>query len=79
MVTKRFQKLLEVAHLPRMTFHELRHGAATLMLALGVDLRTIMETLGHSQISTTMNVYAHVTGQLQRESADRMGATLLRG
>lgn len=78
-VTKRFQSLLAEAGLPRMTFHELRHGAATLMLSLGADPRTIMETLGHSQISTTMNVYAHVIPQLQREATARVGAALLGG
>ena len=76
MVTKRFQSLLERANLPRMTFHELRHGAATLMLAMGVDLRTIMETLGHSQISTTMNVYSHVVPALQRDASERVGRVL---
>ena len=76
MVTKRFQSLLERANLPRMTFHELRHGAATLMLAIGVDLRTIMETLGHSQISTTMNVYSHVVPALQRDASERVGRVL---
>ena len=46
------------------------------MLAMGVDLRTIMETLGHSQISTTMNVYSHVVPQLQRDAAERVSNAL---
>lgn len=46
------------------------------MLAQGVDARTIMETLGHSQIGTTMNVYAHVMPAMQRDAADRMDAML---
>ena len=52
--------------------HDLRHTAATLLLAQGVDPRTIMETLGHSQISLTLNTYAHVVPALQRKAAAKM-------
>jgi integrase len=41
-----------------------------------VDARTIMETLGHSQISLTLNTYAHVLPRLQRDAAERMNAVL---
>ncbi|MBA3639920.1 MAG: tyrosine-type recombinase/integrase [Acidobacteria bacterium] len=50
-VTREFRALVLSAGLPAIRFHDLRHTAATLLLALGVDPRTIMETLGHSQIS----------------------------
>ena len=75
-VTRRFQQLLLEAGLPRMRFHDLRHGAATILLALGVDLRTIMETLGHSQIGVTMDTYAGVIPELKRDAADRVGTAL---
>ena len=57
-------------------FHDLRHTAATLLLAMGVDPRTIMQTLGHSQISLTMNTYAHVLPALQAEAAAKMNTIL---
>jgi site-specific recombinase XerD len=41
-------------------FHDLRHAAATLMLASGIDLKVVSELLGHSTIATTANVYAGV-------------------
>lgn len=75
-VTHRFQRSLRQAGLPRMRFHDLRHGAASLLLSQGVDLRTIMDQLGHSQISLTMNTYAHVAPALQRDAAKRLGAIL---
>ena len=46
------------------------------MLTLGVAPCVVMETLGHSQISTTMDRYSHVTPQLHQAAADRVGAAL---
>jgi integrase len=76
--TKRFRKLLVSAGVPSIRFHDLRHTAATFLLAQGVDPRTIMETLGHSQISLTLNTYSHVLPVLQREAARKMDG-MLRG
>jgi integrase len=73
-VTHRFQALLARAQLPRQRFHDLRHCAATLMLVQGLSMRVVMETLGHSQISLTMNTYSHVMPALQQDAADRMDA-----
>jgi integrase len=64
------------ANLPRLRFHDLRHSAASLMLAQGVPARVAMETLGHSTIATTSNIYQHVLPELQRDAADRMEAVL---
>lgn len=75
-VSRRFKALLAAAGLPPMRYHDLRHGAASLMATQGVPARVAMETLGHSDISTTMNIYSHVAAQLQREAADRMAAAL---
>ena len=75
-VRRRFYALLAVAGLPPMRYHDLRHGAASLMAAQGVPMRTAMEMLGHSQISTTANIYVHVAPELTRDAADRMEAAL---
>jgi integrase len=50
--------------------HDLRHGYATFILAAGVPSRAIMEVLGHSGVSVTMNTYAHVLPALRQEAAD---------
>lgn len=75
-VTRALQDLLEKAGLPRLTFHSLRHACATLLLAQGLSARVIMELLGHSNISLTMNTYSHVLGVLQKETAKQMDAVL---
>ena len=75
-VHKSFKAILRSAGLPDIRYHDLRHTAATLLLAQGVDPRTIMETLGHSQIGMTLNTYGHVMPALQREAAAKMNAVL---
>lgn len=77
-MTRTFKSLLQAAELPNVRFHDLRHTAATLLLAQGVDPRTIMETLGHSQISLTLNTYSHVLPALQAEGAAKLDAILTR-
>jgi integrase len=68
-VVRHFKTVLKKAGLPEtIRFHDLRHSCATLLIAQGVHPRVIMEILGHSQISTTMNTYAHVLPATQREA-----------
>jgi integrase len=75
-VTHRFHKLLKRAGLAPMRFDDLRHACASLLLVQCVHPRVVMETLGHSQISLTMNMYSHVLPALQREAADKIEALL---
>ena len=75
-VSRRFSKLLRLAGLPMMRYHDLRHGAASLMATQGVSTRVAMEILGHAQISTTMNIYTHVAPELQQEAAERLSSAL---
>lgn len=71
-LTVRFQTLVERAGLGSIRFHDLRHAAATLMLASGTDLKVVSEVLGHSAIATTANVYAGVLDELKTDAADRL-------
>jgi integrase len=53
-------------------FHDLRHTCATMLIAQGIHPRTVMEVLGHSQISVTMNTYGHVQPEVMRAASDAM-------
>src|SRR5439155_21406158 len=67
-----FKKLLQDVGLPRMRFHDLRHSAATLLLAMGVHVKVVQELLGHSNITTTLNTYSHVLPSLQQDAMDKL-------
>jgi len=71
-ISKEFHRHLDRAGLPQRRFHDLRHSCATLLLVQGVSPRVVMEVLGHSQISQTMNTYTHVLPELRRQAADRI-------
>jgi integrase len=71
-----FQSLISKASLRRVRLHDLRHTAASLMLAQGVAPRVVMEILGHSQISITMNTYSHVDPELNRAATDLLQEAL---
>ncbi|WP_316771413.1 tyrosine-type recombinase/integrase [Streptomyces sasae] len=60
----------------RVRVHDLRHTCASLLLAQGVDTRTIMETLRHSTITMTLDIYAHVMNTTLKAAADRMDDAL---
>jgi len=75
-VLRRLRKLLAMASLDSMRYHDLRHGAASLMAAQGVPPRVAMEVLGHADFSTTMNIYAHVAPDVQRDAAEKIGTAL---
>lgn len=72
-----FKKVLKANDLPNIRFHDLRHSCATLLISLGVHPRIVMETLRHSQISTTMNIYAHVIPEVNRDALNQLGAFVM--
>lgn len=65
---RQFKELLRKAKLRDIRFHDLRHSCATFLIAQGVNPRVVMEILGHSQISVTMNTYGHVMQETQAEA-----------
>ena len=69
-VTQRFTKLAKQAGLPPIRLHDLRHGAATLALAAGADLKTVSQMLGHSTIVITADTYTSVLPEHARAAAE---------
>jgi integrase len=70
--SKLFQEFRERNNLPPLTFHQLRHTNASLMIAQGVDVTTVGKRLGHSTPSTTMKVYAHALKRPDKEAAAKL-------
>lgn len=75
-VNRQVQQIAADAGLGRWTPHELRHSAASLLLAQGVPLKTISEMLGHSSIRVTADVYGHLLEPAKAEAADAMESAL---
>jgi len=71
-----FFPILEKAGLPRIRFHDLRHTCATLLLSQGVHPKLVQEQLGHSKISTTLDLYSHVLRPMMDEIAVKMDQML---
>ena len=71
-VTESFPKLLKANGLRHIRYHDLRHSCASLLLANGVPMKQIQEWLGHSDFSTTANIYAHLDYSSKLTSADAM-------
>jgi integrase len=72
LLKRSFYPLLQRAGLRRVRFHDLRHSTATLLLTCGVHPKIVSEILGHSRISITMDLYTHVSEDMQREAVDRL-------
>ena len=73
---KHYAKLMQTAGLRRIRFHDLRHTAASLLLAQGISFQAVQRTLGHSDIRTTLNVYGHMYADSRRAVAAAMESML---
>ena len=75
-LTRHFHSTLEKVGLPRISFHALRHTAATLMLQSNIDPRLVQEMLGHSTIVLTLDTYSHVIPDHHEEIASEIDKIL---
>jgi integrase len=75
-VTRSLQRCLTDYGLPSCRFHDLRHGCASLLMAVGASPRVAQEILGHADIRTTLGIYSHVAPALMREAAAMLDGAL---
>ena len=76
LVNRSFKPLLRRAGLPDIRFHDLRHTCATLMLAVGTNTKVVQETLGHADLSVTLDTYSHLLPNMQDEVAEKINELL---
>ena len=77
-VRKRLSTVLKRAGCKRLRFHDLRHTFATASLEHGMDVKTLSTIIGHVSSSTTLNIYAHVTDEMQRTAAAKIDRGIIK-
>lgn len=75
-LTHAFRKVAKREGLTGLRFHDLRHTSARLLLASGVDMKTVSSRLGHSSATTTLNIYAHTLRETDQRAARKMDQIL---
>jgi len=78
-VTDWFAKFITRNNLPHVTFHGLRHTNVSLLIADGVDVRTIASRVGHANPTTTLNLYSHMLRKSDQMAADSLEKRILGG
>ena len=75
-VTSHFPVLLERSGLRPIRFHDLRHTCASLLVSLNVNMKVIQRYLGHSNMSTTADIYSHLDANATGEAGLKLGKLL---
>jgi integrase len=73
---REYAKLIKAAEVRSIKFHGLRHTCATMLLQARQPVHVVSERLGHSKVSMTLEVYAHVLPDMQQDAAAKLGALL---
>lgn len=75
-ISQRFRRFLIKKGLKQIRFHDLRHAHATLLIQKNVNSKIISDRLGHSNITTTLNIYAHTLKEMDREAGEKIAESL---
>ncbi|MBF7084192.1 site-specific integrase [Desulfallas sp. Bu1-1] len=75
-LARKFETLLKKAGLPKVRFHDLRHGFATMLLKANEHPKTVQELLGHSTITTTLDIYSHVDEDIKKRAVEKISYML---
>ena len=76
-LSKKFRSICKELGLPKIRFHDLRHSVATILLEKGFNIKQVSEILGHSNISTTSNIYMHVSKESVSSMVETMSEAIL--
>ena len=71
-LTRRFKRIAEKNGLPVIRLHDLRHSAATNLLAMGFSVKDVSVWLGHADVTTTLNIYSHVLEESKEDMANAL-------
>lgn len=71
-----FSKFLKSNNLRSITFHQLRHTSATLLINENVNIREVSKRLGHSNTSTTLNIYSHALKSSDKDASDKLSSIM---
>lgn len=71
-IPQKWKRFCEQHKLRKIRFHDLRHTCATILIASGVDVKTVQTWLGHSDIQVTLNIYAHCLASMKKAAGDKM-------
>ena len=75
-ITRRFQTVLKQAGLPEIRFHDLRHTAGSLLVNSGHSIKQVQEFLGHEKVTTTLDVYIHMSEDGKADTASKLDVIL---
>lgn len=75
-VTQKWERFVDKVQLPKIRLHDLRHSNATALIAAGVSAKIVQHRLGHSEISTTLNIYTHVLPEMDGDAAEKLNQSL---
>ena len=66
----KWERFLKREGLEHIRFHDLRHSNVTALIEAGVTMKAVSYRIGHANISTTMDIYAHCTSKMQHDAGD---------
>ena len=75
-LTQKWERFVMENNLPPIRLHDLRHSNASALIAAGVSPKVVQERLGHSDVTTTLNIYAHITPVMDQAAADKLDSII---
>lgn len=71
-ISQKWERFRDANNFPKIRFHDLRHTCATMMMAAGVDPKTVQTRLGHADVQITLNTYSHCLPSMNKAAGDKM-------